>query len=112
MAGMDRSGGDIRPVRRHLDRQNWPLATLAADWIAKIVFVSMKKNSEMGFPAIVEKGEPLQIGFIPDGNCAPLAVARESGLFKKYELNVELRRETRLSNIRDRLIEGDLHAVH
>jgi two-component system, oxyanion-binding sensor len=72
----------------------------------------MNKNSEMGFPGIVEKGEPLQIGFIPDGDCAPLAVARESGLFEKYELNVQLRRETRLSNIRDRLIEGDLHAVH
>jgi two-component system, oxyanion-binding sensor len=72
----------------------------------------MKKNSEMGFPTIAEKGEPLQIGFIPDGDCAPLAVARESGLFEKYELKVELRRETRLSNIRDRLIEGELDAVH
>ena len=72
----------------------------------------MKKNSKMGFPTIVEKGEPLQIGFIPDGDCAPLAVARESGLFEKYELDVQLRRETRLSNIRDRLIEGELDAVH
>ena len=72
----------------------------------------MKKNSKMGFPTIVEKGEPLQIGFIPDGDCAPLAVARESGLFDKYELNVQLRRETRLSNIRDYMIEGDLDAVH
>jgi ABC-type nitrate/sulfonate/bicarbonate transport system substrate-binding protein len=70
------------------------------------------KNSEMGFPTIVEKGEPLQIGFIPDGDCAPIAVARESGLFDKYELDVQLRRETRLSNIRDRMIEGDLDAVH
>ena len=66
----------------------------------------------MGFPAIVEKGAPLQIGFVPDGDCAPLAVARESGLFDKYELNVELRRETRLANIRDRMIEGELDAVH
>jgi ABC-type nitrate/sulfonate/bicarbonate transport system substrate-binding protein len=72
----------------------------------------MNKNSQKGFPAIVEKGEPLQIGFIPDGDCAPLAVARESGLFDKYELNVQLRRETRLSNIRDHLIEGNLDAVH
>lgn len=69
------------------------------------------KNSEMGFPAILEKGEPLQIGFIPDGDCAPIVVARESGLFDKYELNVQLQRETRLSNIRDRMIEGDLDAV-
>lgn len=70
------------------------------------------KNREMGFPNIVEKGEPLQIGFIPDGDCAPIAVARESGLFDKYELNVQLRRETRLSNIRDRIIEGELDAAH
>ncbi len=70
------------------------------------------KNRKMGFPNIVEKGEPLQIGFIPDGDCAPIAVARESGLFEKYELDVQLRRETRLSNIRDRIIEGELDAVH
>src|SRR3954464_5528655 len=71
----------------------------------------MKNNSNLGFPTILEK-EPLQIGFIPDGDCAPLAVARESGLFEKYELNVQLRRETRVSNIRDRMIEGELDAVH
>lgn len=66
----------------------------------------------MDFPTIIEKGEPLQIGFIPDGDCAPIAVARESGLFDKYELDVQLRREIRLSNIRDRMIEGELDAVH
>jgi ABC-type nitrate/sulfonate/bicarbonate transport system substrate-binding protein len=70
------------------------------------------KNSKMDFPTIVEKGEPLQIGFVPDGDCAPIAVARESGLFDKYEVDVQLRRETRLSNIRDRMIEGELDAVH
>lgn len=64
------------------------------------------KKSETGFPAVMEKGKPLQIGFIPDGDCAPIAVARESGLFDKYELNLQLQRETRLSNIRDRMIEG------
>ena len=47
----------------------------------------MNKNSKINLPTILEK-EPLQIGFIPDGDCAPLAVARESGLFEKYELNV------------------------
>lgn len=70
------------------------------------------KKRETGFPAVMEKGKSLQIGFIPDGDCAPIAVARESGLFDKYELNVHLQRETRLSNIRDRMIEGDLDAVH
>jgi len=68
--------------------------------------------NKTGFPTILEKDEPLQIGFIPDGDCAPIAVARESGLFDKYELDVQLRRETRLSNIRDKMIEGQLDAVH
>src|SRR5579864_7556049 len=70
------------------------------------------KIAKKGFPEVMDKSEPLQIGFIPDGDCAPIAVARESGLFEKYELNVQLQRETRLSNIRDRIIEGDLQAVH
>jgi len=70
------------------------------------------KNSKTGFAEIMEKGEPLHIGFIPDGDCAPIAVACESGLFDKYELSVQLHRETRLSNIRDRMIEGELDAVH
>jgi len=110
--GLDRNCGDLRQVGRLLDCQNRPRAKLATDGVAKITGHNMNKNSEMGFPAILEKGEPLQIGFVPDGDCAPIAVARESGLFEKYELNVQLRRETRLSNIRDRLIEGELQAVH
>src|ERR1044071_208218 len=69
-------------------------------------------KSEIGFPTIVEKSKPLQLGFIPDGDCAPIAVARESGLFDKYELDVHLQRETRLSNIRDKIIEDELDAVH
>ena len=89
-----------------------PVASVAAVKFAKIICCGVMKNSKMNFPTIIEKGEPLQIGFIPDGDCAPIAVARESGLFDKYELDVQLRRETRLSNIRDRMIEGELDAVH
>jgi ABC-type nitrate/sulfonate/bicarbonate transport system substrate-binding protein len=69
-------------------------------------------KSESDFPAIVNRDKPLQLGFIPDGDCAPIAVARESGLFDKYELDVHLQRETRLANIRDKIIEGELDAVH
>lgn len=69
-------------------------------------------KNKTGFAKITKQGEPLHIGFIPDGDCAPIAVARESGLFDKYELNIQLHRETRLANIRDRIIEGELDAVH
>src|SRR3954470_8216552 len=64
-----------------------------------------------GFPDIVKKTRPLQVGFIPVNDCAPLVVAQESGLFEKYELRVELRREARWASIRDRLVNGDLDAV-
>jgi len=55
---------------------------------------------------------PLRIGFIPESDCAPVVVARESGLFEKYELQVELQRETRWANIRDRIVQGELDAAH
>src|SRR5262245_11395643 len=69
-------------------------------------------TTNVDFPEILKRGRPLQLGFIPDGDCAPLVVARESGLFDKYELDVELQRRTRWANIRDGIIEGDLDAAH
>ncbi len=65
-----------------------------------------------GPPFIVETGRPLQVGFIPDSDCAPIIAAHESGLFEKYDLRVELHRETRWANIRDKIIQGDLDAAH
>ncbi len=57
-------------------------------------------------------GNRLRIGFIPNLDCAPIVVAHESGLFEKYELRVELQRETRWSDIRDRIVYGELDATH
>ena len=68
-------------------------------------------RSGKGLPEILEKGRPLQVGFIPDADCAPLIFARESGLFEKYELDVDLHRETTWANIRDKVIQGDLDAT-
>ncbi len=68
-------------------------------------------RSIAGFPEILERSKPLQVGFIPVSDCAPLVFALESGLFQKYELQVELRRETRWADIRDKVIYGDLDAA-
>ena len=57
-------------------------------------------------------GAPLQVGFVPDLDCAPVVVAQESGLFEKYDLRVELQRETRWATIRDKIIHGELDATH
>src|SRR5258706_14454777 len=58
------------------------------------------------------RNQPLQVGFLPVSDCAPLVIARELGLFEQYELEVELRRETSWSNIRDKIIYGELDAAH
>ena len=42
---------------------------------------------------ILKRSKPLQIGFIPEADCAPIVLAHELGLFEKYGLAVELRRE-------------------
>jgi ABC-type nitrate/sulfonate/bicarbonate transport system substrate-binding protein len=69
-------------------------------------------KSKTGFPEILEKSRPLEVGFIPDSDCAPIVVARESGLFDKYELRVHLKRETRWACLRDKMIYGELDAAH
>jgi ABC-type nitrate/sulfonate/bicarbonate transport system substrate-binding protein len=61
---------------------------------------------------VLGKRRSLKIGFIPDGDCAPIIVAHETGLFDKYELSVELQRETSWSRIRDSIIYGELDAAH
>src|SRR6266702_4752474 len=61
---------------------------------------------------ILKRREPLRVGFLPLSDCAPVVYAHEAGLFDKYGLDVELRRETSWGAIRDKVIYGDLDAAH
>jgi len=54
----------------------------------------------------------LRLGFVPLIDCAPLVMAYELGLFAKYGLNVELRRQPGWATIRDKILYGDLDAAH
>src|SRR5882762_6518738 len=56
--------------------------------------------------------EPLRVGFLPVSDCAPLAVAHEFGLFKKYGVAVELRRELSWKCIYDKIVARQLDAAH
>jgi nitrate/nitrite transport system substrate-binding protein len=58
-----------------------------------------------------EKTE-LQIGFLPLIDCGVLVAAQERGLFEKYGLQVQLKRETSWASIRDRVAFGELDAAH
>jgi len=54
----------------------------------------------------------LRLGFVALTDCAPLVMAQELGLFKKYGLRVALSRELGWATIRDKVIHGELHAAH
>lgn len=54
----------------------------------------------------------MRLGFVPLTDCAPLVMAHELGLFRKYGLRVELHRELGWATVRDKIIYGELHAAH
>lgn len=55
----------------------------------------------------IEK-QDLIIGFVPLTDSAPLIVARELGIFKKWQLNVVLERQNSWATLRDKLHIGKL----
>lgn len=54
---------------------------------------------------------PLRLGFVPLSDCAPIAVAQETGIFQRYGLNVALSRELGWASVRDKMFYGDLDAA-
>ena len=69
-------------------------------------------NSKSPRLRILKKTRPLRVGFLPVNDCAPLAVACELGLFEKYDVAVELRREASWKNVNDQIIHRQLDAAH
>lgn len=56
--------------------------------------------------------QTLRVGFMPLIDCAPLVAAVRLGLDRKYGLRLELQRQASWAAIRDRLLSGELDAVH
>lgn len=54
----------------------------------------------------------LRLGFVPLVDCAPIAMAKETGLFERHGLDVELRCEPGWATIRDKMAYGELEASH
>ncbi len=54
----------------------------------------------------------LRLGFVPLTDCAPLVMAQELGLFRKYDLRVSLQRELGWATVRDKIIYRELDAAH
>lgn len=53
----------------------------------------------------------LRLGFVPLNDCAPIAVAQETGIFARHGLDVELSRELGWASVRDKIAYGHLDAA-
>lgn len=58
-----------------------------------------------------QRSNPIHLGFVPLSDCAPIAVARETGLFERYGVNVVLSREPGWADVRDKIYHGELDAA-
>ncbi len=54
----------------------------------------------------------VKIGFIPLTDCAPIIVAAEMGFDKKYGIKITPSKEASWAGVRDKLVNGELHASH
>lgn len=82
---------------------------------AKCLFVKRQHNpmsKQIQSASRHSRRAELRVGFVPLTDCAPIVMAQELGLFKKYGLNVRLSRELGWATIRDKVIYGELDAAH
>lgn len=54
----------------------------------------------------------VKIGFIPLTDCAPIVVAAEMGFDKKYGIKITPSKEASWASVRDKVVNGELHASH
>jgi nitrate/nitrite transport system substrate-binding protein len=54
----------------------------------------------------------VKIGFIPLTDCAPIAVAAAMGFDKKYGIKITPSKEASWAGVRDKMVNGELHAAH
>ncbi|MDX1915453.1 MAG: CmpA/NrtA family ABC transporter substrate-binding protein [Methylophilus sp.] len=54
----------------------------------------------------------VKVGFIPLTDCAPIIVAAQMGFDKKYGIKIMPSKEASWAAIRDKTVNGELHAAH
>lgn len=64
------------------------------------------------FTKINAQNNPIKLGFIPLTDCSPIVMAKELGLFKKYDVEVVMNKESSWANVRDKILTGELDGAH
>ncbi len=54
----------------------------------------------------------VKVGFIPLTDCAPIIVAAQMGFDKKYGIKIIPSKEATWAGVRDKVVNGELHAAH
>ena len=70
------------------------------------------KDNTSPHPAEATGGDVIKLGIIPLTDCAPLVIAFEKGIFKRYGVNVQISKEASWANVRDKLLTGELQGAH
>ncbi len=73
---------------------------------------SGQSKDRSGNNTLLSDQKLIKLGIIPLTDCAPLVIAFEKGIFKKYGLNVEISKEASWANVRDKLLTGELQGAH
>ncbi len=96
--------------RRHFFKQSiaGALGAAAALNILPAGLQNMAYAAGSDAPEITE----VKIGFIPLTDCAPIIVAAEMGFDKKYGIKITPSKEASWAAIRDKTVNGELHAAH
>lgn len=76
------------------------------------IWHSTRFHRRMDKPRSLQKSpSPIRLGLVALSDCAPIAVARETGIFERFGLNVKLSKELGWSTVRDKIYSGELDAT-
>ena len=106
---------DVAVIAVESGRRNFFKQSIAGAFGAAAAFNIMPSGLKtMAYAAGSDAPEltEVKIGFIPLTDCAPIVVAAEMGFDKKYGIKIVPSKEASWAAIRDKTVNGELHAAH
>ena len=106
---------DVAVIAVENGRRNFFKQSIAGAFGAAAAFNIMPSGLKtMAYAAGSDAPEltEVKIGFIPLTDCAPIVVAAEMGFDKKYGIKIVPSKEASWAAIRDKTVNGELHAAH
>ena len=106
---MDRSL-ELKPAANFERRRFLKLAgAAAAAWTSAGL---LEKSSGLARADDTPEKAELSLGFIPLTDCSPLVIASEKGIYKKYGLNVHVKKMASWGATRDAIQKGEIDGAH